>query len=66
MNNKLTERERELGELVYDGLSNKEIADELDVKEQTIKNRLMTVYDKLHISNRTEFAVYIHHKRVRE
>ena len=66
MRTELTERELELGKLVYDGLSNKQIANELDVKEQTIKNRLMTVYDKLHISNRTEFAVYIHHKRVRE
>ena len=66
MDDILTTREIEIGELIFSGLSNKEIAEELDVTEQTIKNRLMVIYDKLDISNRTEFAVYIYNKEMRE
>ena len=54
----LTRRERELINLLAQGLLNKEIAYEMDITERTIKNMLVKLYDKLGYNNRTEVAVY--------
>jgi DNA-binding NarL/FixJ family response regulator len=50
----LTPRERELVVLVMKGLGNKDIARQLDLGEQTVKNALFTLYQKLGISSRSE------------
>jgi DNA-binding NarL/FixJ family response regulator len=50
----LTPRERETVVLVMKGLSNKDIARQLGLGEQTVKNALFTLYQKLGISTRTE------------
>lgn len=50
----LTPRERETVVLVMKGLSNKDIARQLGLGEQTVKNSLFTLYQKLGISTRTE------------
>jgi len=55
---KLTPRERELVRGISRGRSNREIASELGICEQTVKNQLTVVFQKLHIKNRLELAVY--------
>ena len=53
----LTRRERELIELVRQGLRNRDIAAELGVTEGTVKVYLHAIFDKLHVENRTELAL---------
>lgn len=55
----LTQRERDVLELVSAGLSNREIAAKLFVSENTIKTHLRNVMDKYHFKNRAEAAAYI-------
>lgn len=52
--NPLTDREREVLELVADGKNTKEIADELRIKTGTVRNYISTILDKLEVKNRIE------------
>jgi two-component system nitrate/nitrite response regulator NarL len=52
----LTERERQIMNLVSEGLSNKEIGRRLNIADGTIKVHLHHIFQKLEISNRTELA----------
>lgn len=54
----LTERELEILRLVAQGLDNSEIGDRLGLSEKTIRNRLTVIFEKLHVSNRTQAALY--------
>jgi DNA-binding NarL/FixJ family response regulator len=49
---RLTRRETDIVRRVLRGLRNREIADEFDVTEQTIKDHLSSIYSKLGIRNR--------------
>lgn len=61
----LTPREAEIVTLVTQGFRNKEIAEKLAISEQTVKNHLQNIYDKLGVSDRLELALYaLHHKLV--
>ena len=53
----LTRRERELIELVRQGLRNRDIAAELGVTEGTVKVYLHAIFDKVGVDNRTELAM---------
>ncbi len=53
----LTTRELEILRLVASGASNREIARQLTLSPQTIKNQLSFIYGKLGVSNRTEAVV---------
>lgn len=53
----LTEREQEIVELVAQGLSNKEIAQQLFLSAGTVRNMLSVILDKLDIRDRTQLAV---------
>ena len=53
----LTEREREVLELVAEGLDNREIAARLFLSEGTVRNRISGILAKTNISNRTKLAV---------
>lgn len=53
----LTRRERELVELVGQGLRNRDIATELGVTEGTVKVYLHAIFDKFQVENRTELAL---------
>ena len=52
----LTERERQIMQLVSEGLSNKEIGRRLNITDGTIKVHLHHIFQKLEISNRTVLA----------
>jgi two-component system, NarL family, response regulator DesR len=52
--NPLTEREKEVLELVADGKNTNEIADELSIKSGTVRNYISTILDKLEVKNRIE------------
>ena len=58
----LTERERQVLELVAEGASNVRIAQRLYLAEGTVKNHLSVIMDKLEASNRTQ-AVAIARRR---
>lgn len=53
----LTRRERELIELVRQGLRNRDIAAELGVTEGTVKVYLHAIFDKFRVESRTELAL---------
>jgi DNA-binding NarL/FixJ family response regulator len=58
----LSQREREIVVLVAQGFKNKEMAERMFISEQTVKNHLHNVFDKLGVSDRLELALYaIHH-----
>jgi DNA-binding NarL/FixJ family response regulator len=54
----LTEGELEVLRQVAQGLDNREIAGQLNLSESTIANRLRDIYQKLHVNNRTQAALY--------
>lgn len=54
----LTAREDQVVNLVAEGISNREIARELSVKENTVKKSLLHIYNKLGVSNRVELVLY--------
>jgi DNA-binding NarL/FixJ family response regulator len=59
----LTDREREILELVSRGLANKEIADRLSITFDTVRHHLRRIYEKLHVRCRTEAAtVFLRNK----
>ncbi len=54
----LTPREEQTVNLVAEGLNNRDVARELNVKENTVKKSLLRIYDKLGVSNRVELVLY--------
>jgi len=54
----LTEREKEVLDLVALGFPNKDIAKKLFLSEKTVKNHLNNVFKKLGVSDRTNAALY--------
>ena len=63
--NLLSGREREIVGLVCQGFRNKEIAEKMFISEQTVKNHLHNIFDKLGVSDRLELALYaLHHRLV--
>src|SRR3954452_6991945 len=58
----MTEREREVLRLVASAMTNKEVAITLHISEQTVKNHLKSIRQKLHAKNRVELT--LHAKRM--
>ncbi|WP_265447678.1 response regulator [Flexivirga meconopsidis] len=54
----LTEREREVLRHVARGWSNRRVAEELFISENTVKNHVRNILDKLHLRSRVEAAMY--------
>ncbi len=57
---RMTKREREIIVLIADGLSNKEIAQRLNVATHTVKSHVHNVMEKLALHTRLQIAKYIH------
>ena len=60
----LSEREKQVVELISQGFKNKEIAERMFISEQTVKNHLHNIFDKLGVSDRLELALYAIHKNI--
>lgn len=56
--NRLSEREKEVLQLISQGLNNKEISDKLYLSESTVKNHLRNILDKLHLQNRMQLIAF--------
>jgi DNA-binding NarL/FixJ family response regulator len=54
---RMTKREAEVVHLAVEGLSNREIGQQLGLTEHTVKNYLFRVFDKLGVSNRVELVL---------
>ena len=54
----LSKREEEVVTLVADGLTNRQISEQLKLSEHTVKNYLFKVFEKLGISTRVELVLY--------
>lgn len=54
----LTERETKVLSFVSHGLTNQEIADALGISERTVRTHVGNILSKLHLSNRTQAALY--------
>jgi two-component system NarL family response regulator len=55
---KLTDRELQVLKLVAQGMSNREVAEELFISENTVKNHVRNILEKLHLHSRMEAVVY--------
>lgn len=55
----LTTRENEVLRWVALGASNREIAAKLGLSEKTVKNHLINIFQKLHVNNRTQAALFV-------
>ena len=53
----LTKRERQIVARVARGRTNREIAQELNIGEQTVKNHLSGIFEKMQVRNRLELAL---------
>lgn len=55
----ITEREREVLDLLTQGMSNRLIARNLGIAEHTVKNHVQALFRKLNVTNRTEAALVV-------
>jgi DNA-binding NarL/FixJ family response regulator len=54
----LTRREREIVQLVTEGLDNAQIGERLFISPATVRNHLYSIFGKLHVDHRLQLAVY--------
>ena len=57
VNNEITPKESAVLELLTKGLNNKEIAEELDITEVTVKTHLRNIYKKFNVNSRTQLVL---------
>jgi len=60
----LTPREVEVLRFVAKGMSNREIAEELYISENTVKNHVRNILEKLHLHSRMEAVLYAMRERI--
>ena len=61
----LSNREKQVVQLAAQGFRNREIGEKLFISEQTVKNHLRNIFDKLGVSDRLELVLYaIHHRLI--
>jgi DNA-binding NarL/FixJ family response regulator len=56
----LTKKEKEVVSLICHGYRNKEIAQKLDISEQTVKSHCNRIYKKMGVTDRLQLALYTH------
>lgn len=59
----INDKEKEIIELIAEGLSNKEIASELFLSEGTVRNYLSSVLEKLDLRDRTQLAIFYYNNK---
>jgi DNA-binding NarL/FixJ family response regulator len=60
----LTQREKTIISYLMQGWRNREVAQHLSITEQTVKNHLRSIYDKVGVSDRLELVLYAIHQRM--
>jgi two-component system nitrate/nitrite response regulator NarL len=55
---KLTEREREVIQLIGEGIKNRQIAERMYISEATVRHHLTSVFAKLGVADRFELVIY--------
>jgi two-component system NarL family response regulator len=60
----LTERELQVLKLVARGMSNREVSEQLFISENTVKNHVRNILEKLHLHSRMEAVVYAVRERL--
>jgi len=60
----LSPRELEVLDLIVRGLSNKQIAYDLKISEETAKNHVKHIFEKLDVRNRTQAATIAFRRRI--
>ena len=55
----LTPRERQIAEAIADGRTNRDIAGRLGITEQTVKNHLTSIFEKVGVENRLQLGIAI-------
>jgi two-component system, NarL family, nitrate/nitrite response regulator NarL len=60
----LTSREKTIISYLMQGWRNREIGQHLGITEQTVKNHLRAIYDKVGVSDRLELVLYAIHQRL--
>jgi two-component system NarL family response regulator len=61
---KLTDREMQVLKLVAKGMNNRDIAKELFISENTVKNHVRNILEKLHLHSRMEAVIYAVRERL--
>jgi DNA-binding NarL/FixJ family response regulator len=56
---RLSSKEIQVAILVWEGLTNRDIAERLGTSEQVVKNYLRNTFDKLGVWSRLELALYV-------
>ncbi len=59
---RMTPREREVVDLIAEGLSNKAIGKRLHISVHTVKSHLRNIMDKLTLNSRLQIATYVHER----
>jgi two-component system, NarL family, nitrate/nitrite response regulator NarL len=59
---RMTPREREVIDLIAEGLSNKAIAQRLDIATHTVKSHVRNIMEKLTLHTRLQLAAYAHNE----
>jgi DNA-binding NarL/FixJ family response regulator len=62
----LTRKETEVVRMIAQGLRNKEVASRMFISEQTVKNHLRAIFEKLQVNDRLELALFAVHHIIRE
>ncbi len=60
----LSARERDVLRLLSEGVTNKEIGRTLGIAENTVKNHIKSILEKLHLANRVQAATYAREKGI--
>lgn len=63
-NSQLSKKELQVMRLIYDGLSNEQVADRLFISHYTVKNHIKSAYAKLGIHEKSEFIQYANKNNV--
>jgi two-component system NarL family response regulator len=61
---RLTDRELQVLALVARGLSNREVAEQLFISENTVKNHVRNILEKLQLHSRMEAVIYAVRERI--